>query len=145
MDILTEFCERLKEQMLLKNIKSELMAKELGLSGSIIRYWQRGVKQISLPNLIKIADYFGCTMDFLAGRSEHEMAFIPQTPPPFPQALRKVMAERGYTRYRLHRDTKFKDSYMYKWDHGSAPDLFSLVGLAELFDVTIDYLVGREK
>lgn len=144
MSILSEFAERLNELMQLKNIRSEQLAKEIGVSGSIIRYWQRGTKQTSLPNLIKLADYFGCTMDFLAGRSDNEMSFIPQTPPPFPQALRRALALRGMTRYSLDRDTKFDDSYIYSWDHGSPPDLFTLVELADLLDVTIDYLVGRE-
>jgi transcriptional regulator with XRE-family HTH domain len=144
MDVLSEFSERLSELMIIRNIKSEQLGKEIKASGSIVRCWLRGEKQISLPNLFRLADYFGCTIDFLAGRSDTELAFAVQTPPPFPEALRKVMAERGYTRYSLHKNTKFKDAYMYKWDHGSQPDLFTLVELADLFDVTIDYLVGRE-
>lgn len=145
MDILSEFSERLSEAMLLKGIKSERLGKDIGTDGSTIRRWIRKDSKINLPNLIKLANYFGCTMDFLAGRSETEMKFTPQTPPPFPEALYKVMAERGYTRYSLHKNTKFKDAYLYKWDRGSQPDLFSLVELADIFDVTIDYLAGREK
>ena len=87
MDNLSEFSERLSELMLFKNIKSEKLGKTLGISGSIIRRWLRGAKQPSLPNLIKLADYFYCAMDFLAGRSDAEMRFTPKTPPPLPAAL----------------------------------------------------------
>jgi len=145
MDVFLEFGDRLSELMLLKNdVKSEQLGKALGVSGCSVRCWLKGKHQISLPNLLKVADYFGCTMEFLAGRSDNEMKFIPQTPPPFPQALAKVMKERGVTRYWLHKNTKFKDPYLYKWNHGSPPDLTSLIELADFFEITIDYLVGRE-
>ena len=145
MDILSEFSERLSELMFFRGIKSEKLGKDLGIGGSTIRRWIRKDSKINLPNLLKLADYFKCTMDFFAGRSEGEMKFTPLTPPPFPQALRKSMDESGYTRYKLDKTTRFKNSYLYKWDHGSQPDIFSLVELADIFGVTIDHLVGREK
>jgi len=144
MSILSDFAERLQGLMDAKNIKSEQLGKEIGVSGSIVRYWQRGAKQVSLPNLLKLADYFGCTMDYLAGRSDGEMTFVPRMPPPFPQALRRAVAARGATIYKLATQTKFNYSYIYSWDHGSQPDLFTLVDLADTLKCTIDFLVGRE-
>ncbi len=144
MDFLSEFAERLSELMAIKNIKSEELGKEIGISGSSIRFWLRGKRQASLPNFIKLADYFGCTMDFLVGRSDEEMKFTPKVPPPLSAALRRAFELRGITRYSLDRDTKFKDSYIYSWDHGSSPDMVSLIELADILDVSIDYLVGRE-
>jgi hypothetical protein len=124
--------------------KGIVALKEIGVSGSIVRYWQRETKQVSLPNLLKLADCFGCTMDFLAGRSGNEMAFVPQTPPPFPQAFRRALAARGITRYKLTWNTKFSDNCIYSWDRGSQPDLSAFVELADLLKGAIDYLVGRE-
>lgn len=51
------------------NTKPNPVAKELGISSGIITKWKNG----SLPNsdtLLKIADYFGVSLDYLLGRSE---------------------------------------------------------------------------
>ena len=144
MDFLSEFAERLSELMLLKGIKTHRLAEEIGVSDSMVSYWLRAEKQISLPNFIKLADFLECTMDFLAGRSDEELKFVPQSPPAFPIALRRALQLRGMTRYSLDRDTKFKDNYIFRWDHGAVPNLVSLIELADILDVSIDYLVGRE-
>ena len=144
MNYLLEFAERLTELMRYKSIKSEQLAKELSVSGSIVRSWQRGEKQPSLPNLTKLADFFNSTMDFLAGRNEGEMDFVPQIPPPFPQALRKALAAHNMSRYSLTSNTKFGDGYVYKWDKGAQPDMITLIELANILGCSIDYLVGRE-
>ena len=114
MSVLSDFAERLNGLMEQKNIKSTQLGKELGVSGSVVRYWQRAEKQVSLPNLLKLADYFGCTMDYLAGQSDNkEMTFVPQTPPPFSQALRRALVSIGATIYKLATYTKFNYSYIY--------------------------------
>jgi len=138
------FAERLNELMALKNIKSIQLGKEIDVGGSTIRYWQRGEKQPSLLSLLKLADYFNCTIDYLTARSENEINFTPKITPPFPQALRRALASQNMTRYSLARDTKFSDSYMYSWDHGAVPDMLTLIELANILDCSIDYLVGRE-
>jgi len=144
MDILSLFGERLTDLMLEANIKSDELSNKIGVSGSGIRRWQRGSSDINLVNLITLADYFCCAIDFLVGRSDNNEEFMPKQLPPFPQRLREVMQEKGMTRYSMDKDTKFKDSYFYRWDKGIAPMLQTVIELADLLDCTIDYLIGRE-
>ena len=138
------FAERLQALMRLKNIKSKQLGTEIGVSGSLVRYWQRGEKQAGLPNLIKLANYFNCTIDFLAGRSDDEIDFVPQTPPPFHKALRRILAIGGVSKYKFTWHTKFGDNYFYSWDHGAQPNLSTLIALADIFGCSIDYLVGYD-
>ena len=61
------FNERLKELRIEKGISQTQLAKETGLSRSVIGYWESGKK---LPNsyaIIKLSAYFGVTTDFLLG------------------------------------------------------------------------------
>jgi len=143
---LSLFGERLSDLMIEVNIKSEELGKKIGVSGSAVRRWQRGNGIINLTNLIALADHFGCAVDYLAGRGsiDNDEVFTPKTLPPFPQRLREVMQEKGMTRYSMDQDTKFKDCYFTRWDNGTIPLLTNVIELADLFDCTIDYLIGRE-
>ena len=55
------------------------------------------------------------------------------------------MKEKGVTRYRLVKDLPIYDGYFTNWKKGKSPNILTLILLADYLDVTIDYLVGREK
>lgn len=144
MDILSLFGERLSDLMMEANIKSDELGVKIGVSGSAIRRWQRGEGVINLTNLISLADYFGCAIEYLIGRSDNLETFAPKKLPPFALRIREVIQEKGLTRYSMNKNTKFKDSYFWKWSKGSIPTLPNLIELADILDCTIDYLIGRE-
>lgn len=49
-------------------ISSNKMLTDLGLSNSAISEWKKGKSKPSVDALIKIADYFGVSVDYLLGR-----------------------------------------------------------------------------
>ena len=144
MENLSHFSERLKELMLEANIKSDELGQKIGVSGSTIRTWHRGDSVINLTNLINLADFFECAIDYLVGRSDNTDVFVKKELPPFALRLREVLQERGMSRYSMTRDTKFKDKYFCNWDKGTIPLLPNIIELADILDCTIDYLIGRE-
>ena len=144
MDILSNFPERLKELMFDHDeIKSEALGAAIGIHGTSVRAWMRGKSMITLPNAIILADFFECSLDYLAGERENDEKIPPRPLPPFYDNLRKIMAEKGITRYALVKDTEIKDVYFTKWAHGALPDLITVIKLAKYLDVSLDYLVGR--
>ena len=46
------------------------LAAALGVSKAIVSFWENGRREPTLSNLIAIADYFGESLDYLAGRKE---------------------------------------------------------------------------
>ena len=144
MVILSLFSERLSDLMFDAKIKSDELGNKIGVSGSAIRRWQRGIGTINLTNIILLADFFGCAVDYIAGRSESNDVFTPKELPPFPLRLREVLQEKGMSRYSMDRDTKFKDCFFWRWDKGTVPTLPNLIELADLLNCSIDYLIGRE-
>jgi len=62
------FGERLKELRQDKGMSKLAMAKALEISDAAIGRWERGERTINAELLIKIADYFDVTVDYLLGR-----------------------------------------------------------------------------
>lgn len=142
---MNSFSERLSELMFEKgNIKSDGLGAAIGVSGQTVRAWCDGSQLIFLSNLLKLADYFNCSLDFLVGRTETVLDYSPRQCPPFYKRLREVMKEKGKTRYRMDKESKVKDSYFTNWSKGTDPHILSLIEVADYLDVTIDYLVGRD-
>ena len=137
--------ERLTDLMNEKGISSKELAEILGVTPCSIGRWKRGARNMRLPQFIAIANYFNCSLDFLAGRSETFIDFIPKECPPFYEHLKKLISEKGISRNKLNTDTKIKSSHLVDWKNGSEPQIHSLIELADYLDMSIDCLVGRDK
>lgn len=92
-----------------------------------------------------IADYFNCSLDFLVGRSNTFIDFIPKECPPFYEHFKKIISEKGVTRNKINTDTKIKSSHLVDWKNGAEPQIGSLIELAEYLDISIDFLLGRDR
>ena len=65
------FGERLKMLRKEKDLMQEDIAKVLGCTQRKISYMEQGVTEPDLQSLIKLADYFDVSIDFLCGRTEY--------------------------------------------------------------------------
>ena len=139
------FHERLTELMIEKGVNTVSLAAAIGVSDETVRRWKNGERDILLSQLVKLADYFQCSLDFLTGRSDTVLDYQVSEMPPFYDSLRAVMKEKGVTRYRLVKDLPIYDGYFTNLKRGKSPNILTLILLADYLDVTIDYLVGREK
>ncbi len=137
--------ERLTELMDEKGISNKEMAKALGVALGTVGYWKKGKNNMRLPQFIAIADYFNCSLDFLAGRSETFIDFVPKERPPFYEHLKMLMADKGISRNKINRETKIKSSHFVDWKNGAEPQIYSLVELADYLDISIDCLIGRDR
>ncbi len=61
------FCERLKELRTEYNLTAKQLAKEIGVSDSIIIRWEHGERSPTIENLYKIAVFFKVSADYLIG------------------------------------------------------------------------------
>ncbi len=137
--------ERLTELMTERGISNKELAKVLGVSLGTVGYWKKGKNNMRLPQFIAIADYFNCSLDFLAGRSETVIDFIPKERPPFYTRLKHILADKKITKYRINTETKIKSSHFADWKNGTEPQIHSLIELADYLDVSLDYLLGRDR
>jgi len=140
----SNFSERLKELLFENELTAEQLASKVEVSRTTVYRWMRKSLQIKRSNLITVANFFSCTIEFLIGRSDDDTKIKPKDCPSLTIQVRKIMAEQNMTTYQFEKAGKFKCSYFNDWDKGYEPSLQTLIDLADFFCCTIDYLVGRE-
>ncbi len=62
------FGERLKELRQENGIGQVELAKKINVSKGIISFWENGLREPTMSNLISLADFFGVTLGYLVGR-----------------------------------------------------------------------------
>lgn len=72
---------RLKEIRTSHNISQMKLSEIIGVSRSTVSMWESGSSQPDYETLIKIADYFDCSTDYLLGRVSHPTYEIRKAPP----------------------------------------------------------------
>ena len=137
--------ERLTELMNEKGVSNNELATVLGVTPCSVGRWKRGVKNMRFTQFIMIADYFNCSLDFLVGRNETYIDFIPKQCPPFYEHFKKLISDKGISRNKINTDTKIKSSHLVDWKNGAEPQIHSLIELAEYLDISLDILVGRDR
>lgn len=137
--------ERLKDLLIEKNITVEILAIEIKVDKSSVYKWLRNIEKPTLDNLISIADYFMCSLDYLLGRNfEYKYCNFKKCPT-FNLQLMDFIKSKNITEYRICKDTKISRANFYSWKKGKhTPMPESIIRLTDYFDCSIDYLIGRE-
>ena len=65
------FAKRLLELRTEKGLSQATLAKQLQVSYAVVCYWETNRSEPTAPNIVKIADFFGVTTDYLLGRTEY--------------------------------------------------------------------------
>lgn len=63
--------KRIKELREEKQLSQNKLAQIIGVSQKAIDYWERGVNEPKASYIIKLADYFGVSADYLLGRKDY--------------------------------------------------------------------------
>ena len=66
-----KFAERLYELRIDNNLSRVELALKLSVSVRLISYWENGKRECDFDMLIRIADLFSVSVDFLLGRCEY--------------------------------------------------------------------------
>ena len=61
----------------------------------------------------------------------------------FIQRFNELCKEKNVTRYKLANDLQIGNSTIYGWEKGQQPTADKLIKLADYFEVSTDYLLGR--
>ena len=62
------FAERLKELRQERNLSQTALAQIIGVSQKAIDYWERAINEQKATYIIRLADYFDISADYLLGR-----------------------------------------------------------------------------
>lgn len=135
---------RLSELMNEQYLSAAALAKIVGLSGPAVRSWRRNCSAVKLEHLLRVAEYFDCSLDFLCGRTEDEKPFNSQVTPIFAERLKELIMKSKIPIDHISKETQLDRRNFYDWMSGTLPVSSSLIRLADYFGCTVDYLVGLE-
>jgi len=94
--------------------------------------------------LVRIADYFDISLEYLLARNNEEYFSKAKMPETFTQRLETLKESKNLTYYELGKKLHFPHHYFSLWKTKNyMPSLEFLILLAEFFEVSLDYLLGR--
>ena len=141
---LSKFAERLSWLMFEKNLSSVALTEIIGCGHTTINRYLKGNRLPKTDLVIKIADYFNCTTDFLLGIDEESYQSTFLTCPPFNQQFKFVLEKYNMSAMQLRELTQIPLSAIYYWLCGNyLPTIDKVALIAETLDCSVDYLLGR--
>ncbi len=122
------------------------LAKQLGCGRATIYRYLQGNKIPSLDMVIRLADYFKCTTDFLLGLEEESYPQEFLQCPPFKDRLAFLLEHFKITKYKLQKLSNVPESAIYNWQNGVfEPKIDSVIRIAKALDCPVDFVIGRVK
>lgn len=144
MDILSKFSENISELLIEENITIEEFAKAVNINLSEVYRYKRKEYLPHLSNIIKIADCYNYSIDFLLGFIQFPANAIFKKTPPFSQTFKNLLNDKDMTRYKLSKKLEISLNRIDDWYHGkSIPSLDNAIKLKNYFKCSLDELLGR--
>ncbi len=98
----------------------------------------------SVRILIKMADFFDVSIKYLLGESEESTFYKSDSPSTFSKRLLEISQTQNVKFSEVSHKMPFPYNYFYDWIRtNTLPSLENLEALADYFQVSLDYLVGR--
>ncbi len=140
MDSLNEIIQEYRE---CNDLTITQFAKEVHILRTCLCNWQNQRFSPSLASLIKLADFFDCSLDYMVGRSEFT-GYVPAVKHEcFCERIELLLKKHNLTFYKFSKSCRIDFNAYCKWKKNSIPTVFNLIAVAEYFNVSLDYLVGR--
>ena len=95
MDNLSKLSEMLDSLMFERELNLTQLANEVGIEKATLSRYFRALMTPSVENLVKLADYFQCTTDYLLGRETENYPTVFKPCPPFSGPGRKTRSLSG--------------------------------------------------
>lgn len=144
MDRLDIFLETLQEKMVDTKLSREQLSKRLGLDHTSVASWFNKEFYPRIVNLIRIADLFSCSIDYLFGLSDMETFELSETPSDFLTRFDELQKANKLNDNRVAVYCKIGNSAVAKWRRFKRyPDTPTVLKLVELFGCSIEYIIGR--
>lgn len=146
MNNLSNFVERLDSLMFDNDVSAIKLAKDLDISSTTITRYLQDKRSPSVETLVKLADYFHCSCEYLLGRDDNYAPTTFHTCPPFSKQL-EILKDFFKCSWRsFYTSTAISASRFYDWRKGkSVPSVDCIIMLADGFNCSVDFILGRIK
>lgn len=143
-NISVKFQNRMKQIIDEQECDKKDFPKFVGVSRDvIIRATKYGIIP-SIKSLIKIADKLNISITYLLGETDNDEFYLSESSATFHIRLEQLANERGEKYSNISNKMPFAYNSIYEWMRtGCLPSLEYIKPLANYFNVSIDYLLGR--
>ena len=143
MDYAEKFGENINELLNEEKINIKEFADKVGIALSEAYRYTRKECVPYLSTVIKIADCYNYSIDFLLGLIPFPENAVFKNTPPFSQTFKKLL--NGTSRYKFSQITKISINRIDDWYNGKRlPSLENAIKLKRHFKISFDALFGRE-
>ena len=140
------FVERLKEQIILRNIDTKTLSEAIDVDPSTISHWKTEKYIPSTKAFFRLIDYFQCSADYMLGLTDFPTENLHYSTPllTYGNRLRDLLKENKLSQRTFIKDLKISKNLAYQWlSDNTLPSVEYLVKIAEYFDISVDILIGR--
>jgi len=107
--------------------------------------YEQGKSYPRLPTLIKFAEFYDVSLNYLVGLTESKEKYRTLDIEQFPKRTIELRRKSGMSQSAIAKQIGVTKSGYKCYEMGkSIPPLPRLIALADLFDVSVDYLVGLD-
>ncbi len=140
-----KFSERLEDLIRDKGMDNKTFAREVGVPESCISYFINSLRMPTITTLVKIADYFNCSADYVLGITENTNSSF-KVCPPFSERLQYLIEFYKYPSPKAFRkDLNLAKSRFNEWLKGArVPSLDNIIKISEGLECSVDFVLGRE-
>ena len=140
-----KFSERLEDLIRDKGMDNKTFAREVGVPESCISYFINSLRMPTITTLVKIADYFNCSADYVLGITENTNSSF-KVCPPFSERLQYLIEFYKYPSPKSFRkDLNLSKSRFNEWLKGArVPSLDNIIKISEGLECSVDFVLGRE-
>ena len=139
------FQERLQDLLIEHELSRLQLSKKIGISFETLNGYFNKDFYPELSVSIKIANHFKCSLDYLMGLTDeyenhdrNDLSFI--------DTIKKLLKENNLSIEKFTKALNMSEANYYRWQSGKTkPAMNSLIAIAKFFDVSIDYLVGKNR
>lgn len=141
---MTTFKENFNELLADNDLDVNNFSKVINLDHKVVSNYSNGSDTADIKNALKIANYFGCRLDFLFGVTDDNKKYT-FTEPDFMFYKRYVetLKKRKCSHYKFTQNAGLNINISRRWKRGSIPKTTTLAIIAKELGVSIDYLIGR--
>ena len=144
--ILSKFQERLSELMFDGGFTATTLGEKIGTGRVTVNRYLSGARYPTVEYLIKIADCFECTTDYLLGLTDENEKRVFSSPAAVGERFIDLCKRFGKTRYEVQKATGISSSCIYSWQKSPYfPSLDNILRLSDFFGCSVDHVIGRTR
>ena len=142
---LSKLSENLQELMYERGLTQTSLAEAMHTCSSKISSYLTERRAPNYDTFVGFIEFFHCSADFLLGLKENVYENDTYKPvQPFHERLRTILRKTETSQYLFVKRTKISWGVFYHWLTGkSKPSLDNLIKVANYFDCSVDFLLGR--